>query len=295
MGTQTVLESETLQKSEKRATGKRMPSFVIRPPKGWQGLQLRELWRYRELLWFLTVRDVKGRYRQMALGPLWLTIRPVLNMLILTLVFSRVAKLPSNGLPYPILTFSALLPWMFFSTAVDSSSRSLVGQTGVISKVYFPRLVVPIAAIFSGVVDFIFAAVVLVGMMIAYGFAPGPGALLLPFFVLLAAASALTIGLWTATLSVRFRDLQFAVAFLLTAGMYVTPVAYAANAFPHRWLTMLKLNPMFWVVEGFRWSLLGRGTAPQPFMLISVAGVLVLLITGAYVFRRSERNIVDIL
>jgi lipopolysaccharide transport system permease protein len=294
LGAQTLSEREPLPQPGSHAPT-RTPDFVIRPPKGWQGLELRELWRYRELLWFLTLRDVKGRYRQMALGPLWLTIRPVLNMLVFTLVFGHVAKLPSNGLPYPILTFSALLPWSFFATAVDSSSRSLLGQTGVISKVYFPRLVVPIAAIFSGFVDFICASVVLLAMMIAYGFAPGPGALLLPFFVLLAAATALAIGLWTATLTVRFRDLQFAVAFLLTAGMYATPVAYAASAFPHKWLTLLKLNPMFWVVEGFRWSLLGHGTAPQPFMLISVGAVVLLRGAGAFIFRRSERNLVDLL
>jgi lipopolysaccharide transport system permease protein len=294
MGVQTLLERERLPQAGSSAPAP-TPAFIIKPKKGWQGLEFGEVWRYRELLWFLTVRDIKGRYRQMALGPLWLTIRPVLNMIVYSVVFGGIAKLPSDGLPYPILTFSALLPWMFFATAVTSASQSLMNQTSVISKVYFPRLVIPIAAIFSGLVDFVCSAFVLLGMMIYYGFVPTLGALVLPFFVLIAAAFALGLGLWTATLTVRFRDLQFVVAFLISAGLYATPVAYAASAFPAKWLTLLKLNPMFWVVEGFRWSLLGHGTAPQPFMLISVAGVALILVTGAYVFRRSERNLVDLL
>ena len=271
------------------------PTLVIQPTRGWGSLALHELWQYRELLWFLTWREIKGRYRQMALGPLWIIIKPLVNMVIFSVIFGTVAKLPSDGLPYPIFTYTALLPWTYFSSAAGASVGSLINQMGVISKVYFPRLVVPISAVLAGLVNLAISFLILLGMMAYYGFAPSLATLTLPLYVLLATAAALGIGLWSATLAVRFRDLQFAISYGLQAWMYATPVAYAASLIPERWQLLYQLNPMYWVIEGFRWALLGKGQAPQPLMLVPVGFVLFLVISGAFVFRRTERTIVDLL
>jgi lipopolysaccharide transport system permease protein len=271
------------------------PNIVIQPTHGWSSLALHELWEYRELLWFLTWRNIKGRYRQMALGPLWIVIKPLVNMVIFSVIFGQLARLPSEGLPYPIFTYTALLPWGYFSSAADASVGSLVSQMGVISKVYFPRLVVPVSAVISGLVDLSVSFLILLGMMVYYGFAPSPTMLLLPLYVLLATITALGVGLWSATLTVRFRDLQTAISYGLQVWMYATPVAYSASLIPERWQGLYQLNPMYWVIEGFRWALLGKGQALQPLMLVPVGLVLLLLISGAFVFRRTERTIVDLL
>ena len=291
MGVDTVVKQEF--PVDKKRPEIDTPTLVIQPTRGWSSLALHELWEYRELLWFLTWRNIKGRYRQMALGPLWIIISPLVEMVIFSLIFGTLAKLPSEGVPYPIFTYTALLPWGYFSGAAGASVGSLVSQMGVISKVYFPRLVVPISAVLSGLVDLAVSFLVLLGMMAYYGFAPSPAMLTLPLYVLLATAIALGVGLWSATLAVRYRDLRNAIGYGLRVWMYVTPVAYAASLIPERWQLLYQLNPMYWVIEGFRWALLGKGQAPQPLMLVPVGFVLLLLISGAFVFRRTERTIVD--
>ena len=273
----------------------RKPRLRIEPTHGWSRLALHELWEYRELLYFLTMRDIKGRYRQMALGPLWIIIKPVINMVIFSVIFGGLAKLPSDGLPYPIFTYTAILPWTYFSGAAGASVGSLVSRMSVISKVYFPRLVVPISAVLAGLVDLAVSFLVLLAMMAYYGFTPSWGILTLPFYVLLATATALGVGLWSAAITVRFRDLQMAISYGLQVWMYATPVAYTASLVPEQWQLLYQLNPLYWVIEGFRWALLGAGEAPQPLMLIPVGLVLLLLISGAFVFRRTERTIVDLL
>jgi len=270
-------------------------TLTIQPTRGWGHLGLADLWRYRELLWFWTTREIKGRYRQMALGPLWVIIKPLLDMVVFTLVFGGLAKLDSEGVPYPLFTYAAIVPWTFFSNAATGSATSLVTKMAVISKVYFPRLIVPISAVLAGLVDLAVTSAVLVIMLVAYGVALSPLALLLPFYVLLAMATALAIGLWSASLAVRFRDLQFVINYGLQLAMYVTPVAYSATLVPERWQTLYRLNPMFWVVEGSRWALLGKGTPPEPLMLVPILAVGLLLVAGAFVFRRSERTVVDLL
>jgi lipopolysaccharide transport system permease protein len=265
----------------------------IQPTRGWGRLALHELWEYRELLWFLTARDIKGRYRQMALGPLWIVIEPLVNMVIFSVIFGGLAKLPSEGLPYPIFTYTALLPWNYFSGAATTSVGSLVSRMNVISKVYFPRLVVPVSAVLSGLVDLGVSFLVLLAMMAFYGIAPAWKMLTLPLYVLLATATALGVGLWGAALAVRFRDLRNAVGYGIRAWMYATPVVYSASLIPEDWQWLYQLNPLYWVIEGFRWALLGTGQAPQPLMLAPVTLVLVLLVSGAFVFRRTERTIVD--
>lgn len=269
--------------------------LVIQPSRGWSQLELGELWRYREMLWYLTSREVKGRYRQMALGPLWIVLKPLLDMVVFSAVFGGLARLPSEGVPYPLFTFSAIIPWTYFFTAASNSSNSLVQRLTIISKVYFPRLVVPFSAAVAPLVDLAASFVILLGLIVFYGVALTPAILMLPFYALLAFLTAFAIGLWSATLAVRFRDVNYAVTYALRMGMYATPVAYSATLVPERWELLYKMNPMFWVVEGFRWALLGIGHGPEPLMLVPVAGVLVLLVSGAYVFRRLETNIVDLI
>jgi lipopolysaccharide transport system permease protein len=281
--------------TEPSRSASNVPILDIQPTRGWGSLALYELWQYRELVWFLTWRNIKGRYRQMALGPLWIIIQPLVNMIVFSVIFGTLAKLPSDGLPYPIFTYTALLPWGYFSNATKGSSGSLVSQMGVISKVYFPRLVVPISAVISGLVDLAISFVILLGMMAFYGFTPSWAILTLPFYILLATSMALGVGLWSATLAVRFRDLQFAITQGLRVWMYATPVAYTASLVPERWLWLYQLNPLYWVIEGFRWALLGAGQPPQLQMLAPIGFVILLLISGAFVFRRTERTIVDLL
>ncbi len=254
-----------------------------------------ELWRHRELLWFFTVRNIRARYRQMALGPLWMLLQPLVTMVVFTLIFGKLAKLPSEGVPYPLFTYTALLPWRFFSTATQGSVGSLVGQMNVISKVYFPRMVVPVSATFTGIIDLAVSFLILGGMMLGYGYGFSWRLLALPLFVLLAAAAALGVGLWGAALAVRFRDLRYLVQYGVQTWMYATPVAYSAELIPERWQALYRLNPLYWVIEGFRWAVLGTSDPPSAAMILPAALVLVLLLTGMAVFRRSERTVVDLL
>lgn len=270
------------------------PCIEIKPGRGWRALGLGELWEFRDLLYFLVWREVKGRYRQMALGPLWILLKPFMTMVVFTLVFGRLAKVPSDGLPYPIFAFAALLPWQLFAVAASKSAGSLVSNMNVISKVYFPRLTVPLAAACSGLVDFCFSFLILAAMLVYYGVTPPLMALTLPLWVLLAVATALALGLCLATLAVKFRDVSFGVEHGLQVWMYLTPVVYPASLIPERWRELYMLNPMAWVVEGFRWAILGKGQTPDWTLAASAGLVAVMLMAGLMTFRRTERSIVDL-
>jgi len=274
------------------------PFLVIKPGKGWNNLDLGELWEYRDLLWFHVWREVKGKYRQMALGPIWIVLQPFIHMVVLSFIFGRIAKLSSDGIPYILMVYVAMIPWTMFSNACSLSVNSLVSQMGVISKVYFPRMIIPLSTILSGLVDFIISFILFLIIMLAMGFVPDWHFIFVPFYLLLASASALAVGLWTASLTVQFRDMRLIVQYGVQVFMYMTPVAYATSEVARntpQWLWLFKLNPMFWVVDGFRWSIFGTGTPPEPYMAISVGIVILGLVSGAYVFRRTERTIVDLL
>jgi len=272
----------------------REPEFIIQPTKGWGSLRLGELWRQRYLVWVLTSREIKGRYRQMALGPLWIVINPFINMVIYSIIFGYLANLPSEGLPYPLFAYTALLPWTYFSAATSKSVNSLRGSMGLITKVYFNRLIIPVSAVFSSLVDLGINFVVLLATMAYFGFQLSLKVLVLPLFILLATIISLTVGLWTSALSVRFRDLGFAVGHFLRVWMYATPVAYSATLIPENFQSLYQLNPMYWVIEGFRWALLGTELTVGYTLYISLGVILLSFIFGAFVFRRTERTIVDI-
>jgi lipopolysaccharide transport system permease protein len=279
-------------------SGAEAPTITIQPTTGWGHLGLADVWEYRDLLWFQTLKNIKAKYRQMALGPLWIILQPMMNMVVFTLIFGKLARMDSEGLPYPVFTYIALIPWTYFSNACTASCNSLVAQMGVISKVYFPRLIIPASAVISGLVDFCMCFLVLCGMMAWYRFVPGWHVVFLPLFLILGILTALAIGLWTASLTVRFRDLRLVVQNGMRIAMYLTPVAYSATEVSKRipeWMWLYKLNPMFWVVEGFRWCLVGKGTPPEPYMLLPFGLTILLVISGAYMFRRTERTIVDLL
>lgn len=257
-------------------------------------LGLKELWDYRELLYFLVWRDVKVRYKQTVIGAAWTVIQPLVTVVIFTLVFQNFAKMPSDGIPYPLFSFTALLPWNFFSRALNSSILSLVGNANLITKVYFPRLVLPISAILSGLIDFGISFLFLLGMMIWFGFMPGWGALAVPLFLLLAVLTALSIGLWLAVINVRYRDIGQATAFFIQLWLFVSPVAYPLSVVPEKWRLLYSLNPMTGVIEGFRWALLGN---PMPSLVpiaISIAMVIALLFGGIRFFRRMEQTFADV-
>lgn len=270
------------------------PTFIIQPTSGWGRLALDEVWEYRDLLYFLLWREVKGRYRQMALGPLWIVIRPLLNMVVFTVIFGAVAKLPSAGIPYPLFTYAALLPWIFFAGAVTGASNSLRAYKELIAKVYFPRLLVPVVSVISGVIDFSVSFLILLGMMLWYGYGFTWTLLLIPAFLLLAAATALAVGLWCASWIVHYHDVEEVVGYVVRGWMFVTPVVYAISIIPEQWRMVYRLNPMTTVVEGFRWALFATGTPPDGVSLVSALLVIPALIGGAFYFRRTERTIVDI-
>jgi lipopolysaccharide transport system permease protein len=268
--------------------------FRIEPSRGWASLKLRELWEYRELLYFLIWRDIKVRYKQTLLGAAWAIMQPLLAMLIFSIFFGRLAKIPSDGVPYPIFSYAALVPWMFFAGALNQSSNSLVNSANLIKKVYFPRLAIPIAAVLSGVVDFLLAFVVLLGMMLYYGLLPALNTLWLPAFLLLALITSLGVGLWLSAMNVQFRDVRYTVPFLTQIWFFSTPVVYASSLLSEPWRTIYGLNPMVGVVEGFRWALLGTNTAPGPIVIASSLAALTILLSGAFYFRRMEKNFADI-
>jgi lipopolysaccharide transport system permease protein len=272
------------------------PSVItrIQPAKGWVGLNFPELWKFRELLYFLIWRDLKVRYKQTALGAAWAIIQPLLTMLVFSLFFGRLARVPSDGVPYPLFAFTGLVPWTFFSNAITQSSNSLIGSQHLITKVYFPRLVIPIASVLSGILDFVIAFVVLIGIVLYYGITPGITILTIPFFFLIALITALGTGLWLSALNVEFRDVRYIVPFLAQFWLFSTPVAYPSSLLSERWQIIYALNPMVGVVEGFRWALLKTPDPPAPVLFVSTITAIILLITGALYFKRMERTFADV-
>ena len=269
-------------------------SYRVQPSKGWVSLKFRELWQYRELLYFLIWRDVKVRYKQTALGAAWAIIQPLLTMVVFSLFFGRLAKVPSDGLPYPLFSYAALVPWTFFSHGLTHASHSLVGNANLIKKVYFPRLMIPCGTVLAGTIDFVLAFGVLLGMMVYYGVTPTTNIIYLPLFLLLALVTSLGVGLWLSALNVEFRDVRYVVPFITQFWLFATPIAYSSRLLSPPWRTVYGLNPMVGVVEGFRWALLGTETAPGAMVGVSAGAALLLLITGALYFRRMERTFADI-
>jgi len=270
------------------------PVIVVKPSKGWISLNLEELWEYRELLYFLTWRTIKVRYKQTVLGAAWAIIQPFFTMVVFSLFFGKLAGMPSDGIPYPIFAYAALVPWMFFANGLTQSSDSLVGSADLIKKVYFPRLVVPISSVISGVIDFVLAFVVLVGMMLFYGIYPTANTIWLPFLLLLAFVTSLGVGLWLSAMNVQFRDVRHTVPFLTQFWLFATPIAYPSSLLPEPWRILYGVNPMVGVVEGFRWALLGTDTAPGPIIMVSSLVAMALLVSGAFFFRRMERTFADV-
>jgi len=271
-----------------------IPVIRIQPSKGWVSLKLRELWEYRELLYFLIWRDVKVRYKQTVLGAAWAIIQPFFTMVVFSVFFGKLAKVPSDGIPYPIFSYTALVPWTFFSRGLSQASNSLVSGARLIQKVYFPRLAMPISTVLGGVVDFVLAFIVLLGMMLAYGIVPTVHVLWLPLFLLLALITSLGVGLWLSAMNVQFRDVGYTVPFITQFWMFATPIAYPSSLLPEPWRTLYGINPMAGVVEGFRWALLGTDTAPGPILVVSSLAALALLIGGAFYFRRMEKTFADV-
>ena len=271
------------------------PTFVIESTDRRLSPGLGELWAYRELLGFLVWRDMKSRYKQTALGVSWAVLRPFLTMLVFTVVFGRLAGIPSDGVPYPVFAFAALLPWQLFSHALTESGNSLVNDRELLTKVYFPRLAIPLSTIIVGLADFLIAFVVLLAMMLYYGIAPTAAVWTLPLFIVLACATAMAAGLWLSALNVRYRDVRYTLPFLTQLWLFATPIAYPTSLVPEGWRTVYGLNPMVGVVEGFRWALLGQERSLEPAVLVSTAVVVVFLIGGLYFFRRMEQTFADVI
>jgi lipopolysaccharide transport system permease protein len=270
------------------------PVMRLARSRGWRSIGLRELWDARELLWFLIGRDLAVRYKQTLLGAAWAVLQPLATMLVFSLVFGRLAGVPSDGAPYPVFSYAALLPWTFFANGVSLGASTLVNNPDLIRKIYFPRLVMPAAAVAAGLVDFTCAFAVFVAMLVAYGVAPTPRVVWLPAFLALATAATLGVAFWLAALNVRFRDVRYALPFLMQLWLFVTPVGYPSTLVPDRWRPLYALNPMVGVVDGFRWSLLGTGPAPGPTVLVSALVAAAVLVAGTVYFRRMERTFADI-
>jgi lipopolysaccharide transport system permease protein len=271
-----------------------IPLIRIEPTHGWVSLGLRELWEFRELLYFLVWRDVKVRYKQTALGAAWAILQPLLTMLIFTLVFSHFAKMPSDGVPYPIFSYAGLIPWTYFAKSLNQSTLSVAGNANLITKVYFPRLLLPVCANLSGLIDFGVSFVFLLGLMIWYGIVPNWAVLALPFFLILTLLTALSVSLWLSVINVRYRDVGQAIPFLIQIWLFASPVAYPLSVVPERWRLLYSLNPMTGVVEGFRWALLGNAMPDALPMTISLAVVIALLFGGILFFRRMEETFADV-
>jgi lipopolysaccharide transport system permease protein len=272
-----------------------VPTIVIEPSRRLARLNLRELWDYRDLLLFLAWRDVTIRYKQTALGAAWAVVQPVLTMVIFTVFFGNMAGVPSEGVPYPLFSFAALLPWQYFSTTLGNAANSLVNNSNLLSKVYFPRLLIPVTSLLPPAVDFAIAFVVLLGLMVFYRVAPTWNVLWLPAFMALAVVTALGAGLWFAAMNVKYRDVRYIVPVLVQFGLFVSPVAYPSSLVPEQWRVLYALNPMAGVIEGFRWALLGTDTAPGPLIAISSVAAVILLVTGFLYFRHAEKTFADVI
>lgn len=283
---------ETLRAADAGAAPPTSP-IVIQPPTGWGLLDMRELWRYRELVYFLLWRELKVRYKQTLIGGAWAALQPLGTMVVFTLVFGRLLQVPSEGVAYPVFSYVALLPWTFFSTAITRAANSLVEDPSLLSKVYFPRIALPLAVESVILVDLAIAFVILLGLMAFYGLTPGLAVLSLPFFVLLACLTALGVGLWLSASNVKYRDINYVTPFVVQAWLFLTPVAYPASLVPEAWRTIYALNPMVGVVEGFRWALLGTGISSGT-VITSTGVALVLCGTGLLYFRRTEHAFADV-
>lgn len=281
--------------ARKASWEREVPLTVIRPSRGWVALNLRELWERRELLYFLVWRDVKVRYKQTVIGAAWAILQPFLMMIVFSVFFGRLAKVPSDGIPYPIFAYCALLPWQLFANALTESGNSLVANQRLVTKIYFPRLAIPIAAVLAGLVDFVIAFVVLLGMMFYYGIVPTVAVLTLPLFILLAIATALAAGVWLSALNVQYRDVRYTIPFLTQFWLFATPIAYSSSLVPEQWRVLYGLNPMAGVVEGFRWALLGKEGSIGLMIVASALVVGVLLIGGLIYFRRVEKTFADVI
>jgi len=267
--------------------------LVIRPSQGWVPLNLTDIWRYHELVFFLTWRDISVRYKQTVLGAAWAIIQPFFTMIVFTVFFHNFGKIPSDGLPYPVFAYCALLPWQLFAYSLGESGNSLVANQNLITKVYFPRFIIPLSSTLSGLMDFVIAFVVLLGMMAFYGIRPTSAVWTLPLFILLAIVTALGAGLWLSALNVEYRDVRYAIPFLTQFWLFLTPIAYPSSIVPTQWRALYGINPMVGVVEGFRWALLGSGNAPGLMVVVSVLAALALLVSGMFYFRRMERTFAD--
>jgi lipopolysaccharide transport system permease protein len=269
-------------------------TIYIKPSKGLAALNLRDLWVYRELVFFMVWRDVKVRYKQTLLGMSWAIIQPIMTMLVFTFLFGQVAKLPTDGIPYPVFSFTALLPWGLFTTALNSGSRSLVTHNNMVTKIYFPRLILPMASVFAGLVDFAIAFVILIGLMFYYKVTPAWNLMwTLPLYLLLAIITALGVALWLSAVNVQYRDVNQALPFLTQFWLFATPVAYSASVISAKWQIVYSLNPMAGVVNGFRWALLGTGNGPDVTFWVSASISILILISGLFYFRSMEKTFAD--
>jgi lipopolysaccharide transport system permease protein len=271
------------------------PVVRIAPTRGWAALKLQELWEYRELLYFFVWRDIKVRYKQTLLGVAWAVLQPFFTMVIFSLFFGRLAKVPSDGVPYPIFSFAALIPWMFFANGLNQAANSLVNHSNLINKVYFPRLTIPVAAVLAGLADFIPAFLILIGMMLYFGIYPTATIVWIPLFLLLALVTALGVGIGLAAVNVKYRDVRHTVPFVVQCWLFATPIAYPSSILPQSWRTIYALNPMVGVVEGFRWALLGTETQPGPMIAVSSLAALAVLVGAGLYFRRLERAFADVI
>jgi len=267
---------------------------LLKPSRGWVLPQIREIWAYRELLYFLVWRDLKIRYKQTVLGAVWAIIQPFFLMVIFSIFFGKLGRIPSEGIPYPIFAYTALLPWSYFAQSLNTCSNSLVGNSHLITKVYFPRIVIPMSSVLSGLVDFCIAFSILLAMMIYYGIIPTLGILLLPLLILMAMATALGAGLWLSALNVQYRDMKYSVSFLIQFWFFATPVVYPSSLVPGVWQFFYGLNPMVGVVEGFRGALLSRSQSSESIFIVSIIVIVILLTTGVFYFRRMEKAFADV-
>jgi len=267
--------------------------LILQPTRGWGSLNLGEVWKYRELVYFLTWRDLKVRYKQTALGAAWAVLQPFLSMVVFSVLFGRLLGMPSDDVPYPVFSYTALLPWGVFSKAINDAGRSLVTNRAMITKIYFPRLVIPLASILSGVVDFLIAFVVLIGMMWYYGISPTANIWALPLLLLLALVTALGVGLWLSAMNVLYRDIGYVIPFLTQLWFYLTPIVYPTSKIPGGWQLVYATNPLVGVVEGFRWALLDTSNAPGPMIIVSSVIAVFILVSGMFYFRRMERTFAD--
>jgi lipopolysaccharide transport system permease protein len=268
--------------------------IIIKPSEGWVNLRLKEVWEYRELLYFLSWRDIKVRYKQTVLGAAWAVLQPFLTMVVFSIFFGNLAGVPSDEVPYPIFSYAALVPWMFFANGLTKSTQSLVSGGNMVKKIYFPRLLMPIAAVFSGLVDFVLAFLVLLAMMLYFDILPTMAVIWLPLLLLLGLVTSLGVGMWLTAMNVQFRDIRYVMPFIVQVWMFATPIAYPSSLLDQPWRTLYALNPMVGVVEGFRWALLGVDTQPGPMIVVSSLVAIGLLVSGAFYFRRMEKTFADV-